>query len=195
MATSASWIAVRGKSDIAVLDLLGLARTGRFESVPESAFLGLDLPAGWFLVYYTDHFAGELDATAMQLSVGCEIVLGRMDEGRMCSMASGWKNACELWGVMHDAQHSRIHLQACGTPPPEFAVIRARRLAEQEAAGGNSADEDYVFEIPLELIESLTGFHYDEPPSGGFEVLERHVRVVTSWGPNEILAALKNTRR
>ena len=88
------WIRTAAKSDIAVLDLLGLARTGRFESVPESAFLGLDLPAGWFLVYYTDHFAGELDATAMQLSVGCEIVLGRMDEGRMCSMASGWKRTC-----------------------------------------------------------------------------------------------------
>ena len=33
--------------------------------------------------------------------------------------------------------------------------------ANQQAKGGNKADVDYIFDIPVELIENLTGYRHD----------------------------------
>src|SRR4029453_18539291 len=198
MGSSASWLAVRGKPRSAVLEWIGLAATGMFERVPESPVVGMELAGRWYVVRY-DFFAGELEGFALQISPGCEVVLGRVDEAVMCSTASGWRNGCELWSVMHDSQQGPDHLQVRGSPPPEFPFIRDRLLREQARSQACDSSEDYLFDIPLVLAETITVFRYDETPEEAsspiFEVLQRQVRVIPGWGPDAILAALKNQQR
>jgi hypothetical protein len=56
--------------------------------------------------------------------------------------------------------HSRgsESLEVEGEPPPVFSAIRERLTGEQAKRG----DADYIFEIPVEVAKSLTGFQHDE---------------------------------
>lgn len=195
MGVAASWLAVRGRSRASVLHELCLAATGQFEEIPESPIVAVDLPGGWFIVLY-NFFAGELDTIAMQLSIGCDVVMARMDENVLCSTASAWRDRCEIWSLMHDAQESHDHFQIRGTPPPEFAAIRQRLASKQLNSEATALPEDYLFDVPLALVDAMTGFRCDEPPADGvrFEVLQRHVPVGPAWGPDAILAAIKQQR-
>jgi hypothetical protein len=56
--------------------------------------------------------------------------------------------------------------------PDAFEIVRRQSLDEQTAAGGNEADVDHVFDIPLDTTKLVTGFSYDEAePADGFAVL------------------------
>src|SRR5262245_26751218 len=146
MGTSASWLAVRGKSRSAMLEWIGLSATGKFEQSPESPVVGIELHGGWYVVRY-DFFAEELEGIALQISPGCEVVLGRLDDALLCSTAACWKNGCELWCVMHDARQGRDHLHVRGHLPPEFPAIRDRLQGEQSKSRACHLTEDHLFDI------------------------------------------------
>jgi hypothetical protein len=65
-----------------------------------------------------------------------------------------------------------------GVLPPSFAAIREEMEQAQIAAGGDEADVDYIFEIPLKLAKNLVGFKHDEEYDhvldGHFQVLSRN---------------------
>jgi len=90
----------------------------------------------------------------------------------MCSFACGWERGQRIWWAMHDAQIGIGHLQTDGAMPPDFEAIRRELLDEQHAAGGDDAEVDYVFDIPLRLATVASGFSYTETePEDGFVVL------------------------
>jgi hypothetical protein len=76
---------------------------------------------------------------------------------------------------MHDAQRKIENLKTNGSLPPMFASISDRLHAQQAAAGGNKAEVDHIFNIPVEMVGQLTGYRHDRvmPELGGraFEVL------------------------
>ena len=77
------------------------------------------------------------------------------------------------------------HLATDGEPPTPFSAIRDRCIAGQRAAGGADATVDYIFEVPVELVMSFTGYRYDQdiPELGDqpFEVLESTEPEKKSW--------------
>ena len=164
MGYSLSWIAVKGKSPQAVRDELSFRMTDAREEFPESDLTAVELPNGWYLIVsnHTEQVAS--DAVMQHLSsTGGELVTCFVEEHVMVSSATGWKDGQLRWSVMHDAQNGLLHLDVQGEPPPEFAAIRDRKLAEQAAGDG---DVDYLFDIPVETARSVAGYRHDEDVPG-----------------------------
>jgi hypothetical protein len=163
MGFSLSWLAVRGKTPEALLEQLGLSRTGEHEEIPESEIVGAQLPGGWYVVV-NDHDVRFVDDAVLEMvSVGGEAVTCFVEEHVMCSAATGWKNGKEVWAVIHEAERGLEHLAEDGRLPPELAAIRDR-LGAEEADG-----VDYIFDVPVELAEALTGFRHDRDFPGAAE--------------------------
>lgn len=174
MGYSQSWLAVRGKPPAVVLETLGLRGTGTREEIAESPIVGAELPTGWYLVV-----AGRSghrlmrDQTLQRLSAGCEVVTGDVEEHVMVSVATGWKEGQRVWSVTHDAQRDMEHLQTEGELPAAFTSIRDRFRSEQQTAGGSKADVDYIFDVPVELAKTLTGYRHDaDIPGAGADPYE-----------------------
>jgi hypothetical protein len=68
-------------------------------------------------------------------------------------------------------------LEVQGHPPASFTEIRHDMEHAQESAGGDKADVDYIFEIPLAVAKSIVGFKHDDNytalAGGEFEIMER----------------------
>jgi hypothetical protein len=153
---------------------LGLSPTGQRDEFPaESPIGGASLPGGWYAVVFDryDH-ALLADEVLKALSENCELVAAGAEEHVMSSFAEGWRNGERIWSVVHDADEGLGHLEADGSLPDGFEAIRSERLEEQKAAGGDEADVDYVFDVPLDVATRITGFsHVETEPDEGFAVL------------------------
>jgi hypothetical protein len=94
----------------------------------------------------------------------------------MFSTAAGWRDGEQIWAVTHSSEEGIEHLDSQGELPVNFALIRDRRFSQQRAADGKGLPVDYIFDIPVALAESLTGYRHDGqiPDIGeqGFEVLQ-----------------------
>src|SRR5437879_664559 len=176
MGFSFSSLAVRGGTRESVLGTLGLRGTGAFEQIPESDITGAALPSGWYLVISNrGHPAFMEGQTLEKLSATGEVLTWFIEEHVMCSSASAWAGGREAWSVVHASDQGIEHLEVKGDLPPMFASIRDRLRAAQQAAAGDKADVDHIFDIPVELVERLTGYRHDRiiPELGErpFEVL------------------------
>ena len=174
MGFSISWLAVRGADTDTVLGVLDLTQTGERDGFPtESPIAGAALEDGWYVVVldrYGHAFVD--DDTLRRVSELGDVVAGAAEEHVMCSFACGWERGQRIWWAMHDAQIGIGHLQTDGAMPPDFEAIRRELLDEQHAAGGDDAEVDYVFDIPLRLATVASGFSYTETePEDGFVVL------------------------
>ena len=179
MGFSLSWLAIKGASRETSLSALGLRGTEMFEELPESPLTGVRLPTGWYMVVSNrgQCLAFMEDKTLARVSASTEVVTCFVEEHVMCSHAAEWQGGRELWSLMHTADTGGIeHLEIKGEPPPFFAAIRARLRAKQQEAGGKKAEVDYIFDIPVETAQQLTGYRHDRDiPGAGekpFEVLE-----------------------
>ena len=177
MGFSLEWIAVKGSERNSVLNTLGLRGTGERQEIPESDITGANLPAGWYMVVANHGYPSLMEEKMLaRVSVGAEVVTCFVEEHVMCSCAQGWRNGLQIWLVMHEAGTGGIdHLETKGELPPVFSAIRDRQRSKQQAAGGSKAGDDYIFDIPVELAHTLTGYRHDQdiPELGAapFEVL------------------------
>lgn len=163
MGWSCSWVAVRGKEPDTLLTALGLRLSGDREEIPESPWTCANLPGGWFLVFRSDHCEPEnfKDAALKALSMDCELLRSSVEEHVMFCSTSYWARGNKVWEIAHDAQKGMHHLQSSGEPPPSFPGIRTKYFSEQEAEGGEKADVDLIFEIPLQVGVEFAGFRHD----------------------------------
>lgn len=146
--------------------------TGIFEEVAESPIVGTALSNGCYLVYINK---GELPSLELpwRLSVDADVLSCHVNETVMSSSCCKWRNGQMDWMIVHNAQTGLDHLKIRGSPPTEFDTIRQELLEQQ------SADTDYVFDVPIELFASQGGMRYDEDPASTvdsgepWEILER----------------------
>lgn len=172
MGFAISWIACRETHTNAVLQRLHFTPTGETEDVPDSP-LSLFRAAGWCVVwaneYGSPHFT---EKKLAELSTVSDIVLALVEEHAMASSAEYWTNGTRQWRISHQGENGPIGLDVEGQPPAIFVDIRSSLEKEQEEAGGMEADVDYLFDIPLKVAESITGFKHDVVLEGKFEVLQ-----------------------
>jgi len=167
---------VKGKTPEVVQNEFGLHSTGNREEVPESDITAVITPSGWYLIVAnrSGHPLAQ-DINLKRASSAAEVVTCDVEEHVMVSSASGWKNGKMVWSVTHDSRADQEHLSVQGEPPSIYGEIRDQLKAKQLDAGGRDADTDYLFDIPVELAERLTGFRHDKrmPELGNqpFEVL------------------------
>jgi hypothetical protein len=179
MGFSLTWVAARGKSRDRVLADLELQGTDAWEELPESPITGAQIPGDWYAVIFngdiTAIFAGD---ALRRLSTGAEVVVCTVEEHVMCSGAFGWKNGREVWSVRHDAQVDADGIAAAGKLPQQYAAIAGSARAQRDAADTEGAADqgaDFLFDVPIELAQALTGYRHDRDIPGlrgpQFEVL------------------------
>ena len=171
-----SWVAVRGATPQAVHDALALRGTGTREEIPESDITGAELTGGWYMVASKrDGLRLTEEGALGRVSRVGESVVCCVEEHVMCSFGACWRDGHRVWSVYHDAQSSIESLEVEGEPPVAFAAIHDRLITQQAEAGGKKARVDYIFDIPVELAHSLTGYRHDHVipgmPKDAFEVL------------------------
>lgn len=163
MGFAVSWLAVSGKEPSRVLEELGLSRTEATEEFPESDFTCAALPGSWFLVCAHD-FESSLAAESVlgTLSAGCKLIACRVEEHVMVSSAAAYVDGALAWRVEHDAQEDSYHLSTTGLPPAQLDEIHANLKRQQDEEGGSDAEVDYIFDVPVALAESITGYRHDK---------------------------------
>ena len=159
MGVSGSWIAFQGLTKEEALARTSLRDTGRPGTAPEAPVSGAVLPNGWYLIFF-DH--DPLSVRLEPLSVGCRIIACEFEEHAMVSSAAGYEDGRLLWEIVYGiVDGDRYDLHVKGTLPPEFAAIRDQAFEEQDDAGGQDADVDCVFDVPLKTAEAICGYHYE----------------------------------
>jgi hypothetical protein len=155
-----SWLAVRGKSPEVVQSELDLVETEDRGPLPESDVDAVLLSSGWYLVHFNNPQPKELsDSSLLRLSLQADVVTCVAEEGAMVSMASYFSNGAKKWAVVHDSDQGLEHLDTEGVLPDQFSAIQERLLALLKA---DSQPCDYIFDVPTELAQSVTGFKHDQ---------------------------------
>ncbi|RBP46501.1 hypothetical protein DES53_102892 [Roseimicrobium gellanilyticum] len=164
MGASLSWYAVRGKTPEMVLRDFGLRRAVSKE-YRHTPFRGGPLPNGWFVMIHGRH---EFTSDEMRhLSSACEVVACFVEEHVMVSRSACWKNGVQVWEVTHDSEESEHHLDIRGEPPAGFGAIRDR-LTKQQKEDDEDGCVDFIFNIPVDLAEEVTGFNHLGSSDTGF---------------------------
>jgi hypothetical protein len=163
MGWSCSWIAVRGKESDKLLDELRMQRSSEREAFPESRWTAANLPGGWFLVFRSDQcepptFEG---STLSGVSANCELIHSSVEEHVMFCSTAYWRHGQKVFEIVHDAQKGIYDLQSSGDLPATFANVRTKFFSEQAVEGGEKANVDLIFEIPLQIGVEFTGFRHD----------------------------------
>lgn len=156
------YICVKGLTKAQLLARIGMSATREEDEATEAPFSLAQGPKGWLILWANDFdYASEAvlrGLSAAATAVGCQV-----HEGIMVSVAREYRDAREVWTVMHDSSRGGLHLAVQGTPPPQFTAIRDRLLAAQAAEPkGEPLPVDSVFDIPVETARALTGYRYDE---------------------------------
>lgn len=173
MGYSLSLLAVQTSDAVEALRQQGYVRTGQKCEYAREALSSRALPTGWFLIV-----ARGCDSRFLQpkvlgpLSGRFPVLACSIEEHGMFSSAEYWAGGNRVWRAEHVGEHGPMHLKTCGTLPPGFEAMAA---AHREADGGEKADVDHYFDIPLDAAREIFGFRHDEDIPGvdyeGFEVL------------------------
>ena len=187
MGFALSLLGVKGKSPDAILADLHLRPTGVRGLEGDAPVVGEMSGTGWYLVIAQGAEHRLISAPVVErLSQGCDVLTYTVEEHVMFSEATGWRNGRRLWAVTHRGEDGPVGIDAQGDLPPEYAPIRDDHMAQQEAAGGDAADVDCLFDIPVVLVQRFTGYKHDDVSSADvqFEVLESTEpsgKPATSW--------------
>lgn len=160
-----SWLAVNGKSPEAVRTELRLRASSlagddnlRFQIV------GASSDRGWYLIVARgrDHRLIQ-ESVIRSLSAGCEVLTCNVQEEVIFSQATCWRNGSRVWSVTYDGEEGATDVVVEGDLPFAFAAIHAQFTALAQAEDAGDALVDPMFEIPVEMVHSLTGYK----PSAG----------------------------
>lgn len=84
------------------------------------------------------------------------------------------KTGSFFWSVTHDCEKGKHNLDIKGDAPPSLKDIHARLTSEQNA---EDEDVDHVYDAPVELAKTITGFRHDQGMPGmretPFQVLKK----------------------
>ena len=158
MGFSVSWLAVHENARNNTLSSIGLVETDRREFLPESAFDGVLLTTGWYVVWFNNASPSALKPESLRvLSAHTEVIACQIEEHSMVSTATCWRDGVEQWYVAHDAEEGLTNLEVLGSPPAMLEEIHSAKLQLQ----GMNEDIDNIFDVPLALAEELVGFRHD----------------------------------
>ena len=166
MGFSLAWMAMKGGDADAACTALGLERQDGSLPHADFEFSGAAMPTGWYVVvgdrsgYEFIAFSNHAALSRMQDVIVCEV-----EEHVMYSSAALWRNGARLWKIVHESDQGIYHLAVEGEPPAAFAAVQAEYVAKQDGEGGEDAEVDFIFEVPLRIARDIVGFKHDEVPA------------------------------
>lgn len=155
-----SWLAAQGLSTERLLEHFGLQLSDEPDEANEAPFSFAALPTGWTVLWSNDPTFAKIEY-CQPLSRLAPVVSCWVNETMMFSSANYFDDDQYLWFVGHDAQKGIYNLEYDGELPPQFEAINGRLNEQQDAAGGEKSDVDFMFDVPLELAQSICGFKHD----------------------------------
>lgn len=163
MGFAVTWCAVREAHAQQFLDQLGLSPTGDTEEFPESPVSSARLDTGWRIVWCNEYASPMLGPNALaQASRGFDVLLCPVEEHVMASSSELWSGGARQWWISHEGEDGPRGLATEGQLPSCLQEITREMEEAQRAEGGDEADVDYIFEIPLRVAQDLVGFKHDE---------------------------------
>ena len=178
MGYAITWFAVPDQYAADVLKQLQLTPTGEREESPESKIAYARLTTGWAILWYGQYdcpFFGNRELAS--LSSRHDIIRCMVEEHVMASSAEFWSGGRQQWCISHQGEDAPKRLDVSGSPPDSLSAVRAQMEEAQQAEGGDDAEVDCIFEIPLKVAQQIAGFKHDEVcgsiADGTFEVLKR----------------------
>ena len=171
-------MAVNSNMRNTAVNALGLRLTGEYQELNEADLTAVQLPTGWFLLTLNRGDDAIMDNKLLtKISAHTELIHCMVIENMMSSYVSSWQNGREVWSVVHYGDQDIEHLEAKGNLPANYQQILDRALTRQAESGGKQSMVDYIFEVPVELAESVTGYRHDKVLQGltgkVFETLAR----------------------
>ena len=178
MGYSLSLIAIQGANPDQALSQLGVVRTGQSCEYEREPMSGYVLPSNWFLIVARGCDSSFLKPGILgPLSEKHSVIACSIEEHVMFSSAEYWADGAMVWRAEHLGENGPIHLKTAGILPSDFEAMADAHKEMQEADGGEKADVDHYFDIPLNAAKSIIGFKHDEEIPGidydRFEVLHK----------------------
>jgi len=178
MGFSVTWCAVPESSAEEFLNRVGLVLSGETEELPESLISAARLATGWRVIWYGEYTCPFLQPKDLaRLSSSHDVLLCLVEEHVMASSSELWSGGTRKWWLSHEGEDGPKGLSVDGDPPTSFVGIRDEMEKLQQDEGGEEADVDYIFEIPLRVAQSIVGFKHDEDNASvigdGFAVLTK----------------------
>ena len=172
MGESISWFAVNGLDKEAIYRRAHLIPTGATGDYAGGNG-ARQMRDGWTLIVLDRVDHPLIASTELQeLSSGCDLVACNVEEHVMASSSEAWRNGRRLWHVEHLASKDISDLGTFGHLPENFDQIEREYRQRQAAEDSSKPEVDYIFDIPLKLAQTITGFKHDEAPFDAFELLE-----------------------
>lgn len=163
MGFSITWCAVREEGAQRLLEQLNLSPTGKTEEVPQSLISTAKLDTGWRIIWYYKYGCPFLRPEDLRnISSDQDVLVCLVEEHVMASSAEMWFGGQRKWWISHEGEDGPSGLSTDGDLPECFSPIRSEMEEAQRAEGGDEADVDYMFEVPLKVAQSLSGFKHDE---------------------------------
>jgi hypothetical protein len=94
----------------------------------------------------------------------------------MASSAELWSGGRRKWWLSHKGEDEPKGLATDAALAAPFQTIRSEREKVQLEEGDDEADVDYIFELPLQLAQSIVGF---KPETRARLVKSRQVAIPT----------------
>jgi hypothetical protein len=185
MGFSITWCAIREEKAEQFLQRLGLSPTGEVEEFPESLIATAKLNTGWRVMWYNKYTCPFLRPQDLGgISLDQDVLLCLVEEHVMASSSEMWSDGRRMWWLSHEGENGPKGLSTDGELPESFPAIRKAMEQSQLAAGGDEADVDYIFEIPLKVAKSIVGFKHDEECA---HLLDKSFSVMSRTAPTESL--------
>jgi hypothetical protein len=163
MGYAITWCAVREPNAEHFLRSLALSPTGETSEDPATLISSAKLDTGWRVLWYNEYGCPFLrPADLRRISADYDVLLCLIEEHVMASSTELWSGGGRKWWLGHNGDDGPKGLDVEGEPPDSFPAIRREMEKRQAESGGDSAEVDYIFEIPLKVAHSLVGFKHDE---------------------------------
>jgi hypothetical protein len=177
MGYSLSWIAVKERPNEEIQRILGLRKTGKHGDYGKHSLVGHQLRDGWYiLIANTSEDRITKGKILTKLSKGCQAVACSIEEHVMFSSCAFWNKGKKIWSVKHRGEEGAFDVVNSGKLPENYSLLKDQFIAKQKSEGGERAEVDHVFELPLSLAKQLVGFKHDEEisdlPDGSYEIFE-----------------------
>lgn len=143
-------------------DALGLTMGAPADERPEGEWWAARLlTSGWTILWSEDENFGRSAVRLVEaLSQTHQTYVCEVNETCMWSSAEFWQDGRCEWKATHAGDGGDIFdLTETGDLPENYSSIAQRHIANQHSDGDGV---DHIFEVPLDLADSVIGFRHDE---------------------------------
>jgi hypothetical protein len=158
-----SWVAIRDNKENALLDVLGLEKTGESDDTPDSEWSTTRI--GDWTVVWSNRFEPKKFRHARSKLKG-EVIICDVEEHIMYSSVAAFNDGDLSWRVctMHSRQSITCRLR-------DRLRTRSPRSKRSNLHVSARVKLTIFSTFPIRLAPELVGFRYDDPVERTFEVL------------------------